>query len=216
MRKFLRHELNRYLLGRAGERSKELPLLRVENQTYIHYAKGSLVMYALREYIGEERLNAALAAFIKRTAFQDAPFTTSRELLAELEKVTPSKYKYLLEDLFESITIYDNRASRAEARALGGGRYEVEIDIHAVKYKADEHGKESPVDLDDWVDVGVYTEDEDGEPVELYRDKHLLTQEETTVTVEVDQEPKRAGVDPFILLVDRDPDDNMRAVKLEG
>ena len=53
--KFLRRELDGYLRGRGNERKKEVPLLYVENQPYIHYQKGSLAFYALRDYIGEDR-----------------------------------------------------------------------------------------------------------------------------------------------------------------
>ena len=49
MRRFLKYELDRYLRGRGGELIEELPLLLVENQPYIHYRKGSLVMYALQD-----------------------------------------------------------------------------------------------------------------------------------------------------------------------
>ncbi|MEZ4428070.1 MAG: hypothetical protein R3A51_10340 [Nannocystaceae bacterium] len=38
--------------GCGTEQLKEMPLLYVENQPYIHYCS-SVVMYALREYIGE-------------------------------------------------------------------------------------------------------------------------------------------------------------------
>ena len=47
MRRFLSYELDRYLLSRGMERKREVPLVKVENQPYIHYQKGSLVMYAL-------------------------------------------------------------------------------------------------------------------------------------------------------------------------
>ena len=66
MQKFLRYELDRYLLGRSTEQKKELPLARVENQPYIHYRKGSLVMYALQDYLGEETVNRAIRAFRPR------------------------------------------------------------------------------------------------------------------------------------------------------
>src|SRR5690606_1347447 len=88
MRRFLKYELDRYLAGRGGELIEELPLLRVENQPYIHYRKGSLVMYALKDYIGEDSLNAALRRYIERVAFQQPPYTTSAELLAEISAVT--------------------------------------------------------------------------------------------------------------------------------
>jgi hypothetical protein len=49
MRKFLASEMNRCLPGRATEQEKELPLSRVEGRGYIHYAKGSVAMYALAD-----------------------------------------------------------------------------------------------------------------------------------------------------------------------
>ena len=62
MKKFLRFELDRYLRGRAQERNEEEPAVRVDpNQGYIHYNKGALVMYALQDYIGEDRVNEASA-----------------------------------------------------------------------------------------------------------------------------------------------------------
>ena len=70
MRRFLRYELDRYLLGRSGEQKKELPLSRVENQDYIHYRKGSLIMYALADYIGEDNLNRAHPRVSRRVGVQ--------------------------------------------------------------------------------------------------------------------------------------------------
>jgi len=49
-RKFLKHEMDGYLSARGRERLKERPLLTVEaNQGYVHYRKGSVVMYYLKE-----------------------------------------------------------------------------------------------------------------------------------------------------------------------
>src|SRR5258708_2401739 len=114
MRRFLRYELDRYLLGRTTERKKELPLLRVENQDYVHYRKGSLVMYALQDYIGEWALNQALARYIQAVAVHGPPYTTSAQLPAFLREVTPDQYQYVLEDKFETITLYDTRATKAD------------------------------------------------------------------------------------------------------
>ena len=58
IRRFLKFELDRYLKSRGGEVIEELPLDRVENQQYIHYRKGSLVMYRLKDELGEDRVNA--------------------------------------------------------------------------------------------------------------------------------------------------------------
>lgn len=81
MRRFLKYELDRYLEGRGGETIEELPLYRVEDQQYIHYRKGSLAFYRLREEIGEQALNRALQRFLAAKAFEQPPYTTSAELL---------------------------------------------------------------------------------------------------------------------------------------
>ena len=61
MRKFLEYEMDNYLKNRGRETLKERPLLTVEaDQGYVHYRKGSVVMYYLKERIGEEAVNRAL------------------------------------------------------------------------------------------------------------------------------------------------------------
>ncbi|NBU26118.1 MAG: aminopeptidase, partial [Gammaproteobacteria bacterium] len=58
--KFLKYELDRYLRARGSERLEELPLARVENQGYIHYQKGGLAMYLLKEELGVEVVDRTL------------------------------------------------------------------------------------------------------------------------------------------------------------
>jgi ABC-2 type transport system permease protein len=208
MRRFLKYELDGYLSGRGTERKKELPLFRNENQPYIHYRKGSLAMYALQDAIGEETVNRALAAYLRKVAYQEPPYTTSRELLAEFRAVTPAEYRYLIEDLFETITLYENRAVSASYRDKGDGRYEVTLTLAAKKVRAGDDGTQSEAPMDDWVDVGVTGEGE----VPLYLEKRRIRSGATTLTVEVAGRPVRAGIDPVNKLVDRRPDDNTVAV----
>lgn len=113
MRRFLKYELDRYLEGRGGETLDELPLYRVENQQYIHYRKGSLAFYRLREEIGEQALNRALQRFLQAKAFQQAPYTTSAELLQAIRAEAGPDQQAMITDLFERITFYDNRVVSA-------------------------------------------------------------------------------------------------------
>jgi ABC-2 type transport system permease protein len=209
MGRFLRYELDNYLRGRAFERKKESPLLLVEGQQYVHYNKGSLVMYALQDYIGEDNLNRALASYRQKVAFQQPPFTNSPELLAELRAVTPEHLQYVLHDFFERITLYENRALKATYTEVAGGKFEVKVTAKARKLEANDTGAESELKLADWVDVGVL--DKDGKP--LYLEKVQVTKEDVEFTALVDQRPARAGVDPLNKLIDRKPDDNTVAVE---
>ena len=212
MQKFLAYELDRYLTGRATEQKKELPLARVENQPYIHYRKGSLVMYALADYIGEDNLNHAIREFRDETAFKGPPYPNSTQFLKHLRAVTPEKYQYLIQDMFESITLYDNRALSAKARPLPDGKFEVDLKIAAKKLKAGELGQETEVPLADYVDIGVL--DADGKP--LYLEKKRIEHGEEEFTIVVDGKPARAGIDPFNKLIDRRPRDNTIAVEMPG
>jgi aminopeptidase N len=211
MQRFLQYELDRYLIGRSTEQKKELPLARVENQPYIHYRKGSLVMYALQDYIGEDNLNRAIRAFRDEYAFKGPPYPNTTELLAKIRAVTPAELQYAIDDMFETITLYDNRAKKASAKALPDGRYEVTVDVIANKRKADPLGKESDTPLADRIDIGVL--DADNKP--LYLEKRKIDREENEFTVIVDRKPARAGIDPYNKLIDRRPKDNTVAVSVE-
>jgi ABC-2 type transport system permease protein len=212
MRRFLKYELDRYLLGRGGERIEELPSYLVENQPYIHYRKGSLVMYALKDYVGEEPLNQALARYVKAVAFQQPPYTYSIEFLDFIQGAVPPEKRAILDDLFRTITLYGNKAVSATWSRRDDGKYVVRLQADTAKFRADGKGKETPVPMDDWIDVGVFGEKDPKGPSEgrlLDLEKHHVTGSSETFEIVVDQEPRKAGIDPFNKLIDRDPDDNL-------
>jgi ABC-2 type transport system permease protein len=212
--KFLRRELDGYLRGRGNERKKEVPLLYVENQPYIHYQKGSLCFYALRDYIGEGAMNTALRTFLGKWALKGPPYPTARDLYAELDRVTPDSLKYVLKDLFGEITFYENKADSATTTKRADGSYDVHLVLRSKKLKGDSIGNTREVPVADYVDVGVFGErvagQKLGEPL-LVKKVHI-TQAVTTLDLVVPKEPRKAGIDPYNKLVDRTPEDNVTAV----
>ena len=215
MRRFLRYELDRYLSGRGGELVEEVPLELVEDQGYIHYSKGSLALYALQDAIGEARLNEALRGYVASVRFQPPPYTVSTELVAAVAKVTPPERRQLLDDLFASITLFDNQATSAVARQRPDGRYDVTVTAKARKLRADGKGVETEVALDDWIDIGIFGEggERGGKGTgPLYLQKQHVTGPDVTVTAVVDKLPFRAGIDPYNILIDRTPGDNVTAI----
>lgn len=206
MKRFLRFELDRYLMGRAMERKKELPLSRVENQPYIHYQKGSLAMYALQDFIGEERVNRALKRYVEKVRFQGPPYTGSAELLGFLREETPPEYQYLLEDLFETITLYDNRVVDAKVRRSDKGTWDVTLKVLAKKYRSDDKGAQTELDFNDWMDVGAL--DDKGEA--LFLEKRKVPKGASEITFTVPVKPAEVGIDPLNVLIDRTPGDNVK------
>jgi len=204
MRRFLKYELDRYLQGRGTEQKAEQPLLRADGAAYVHYQKGAHTLYALQDVIGETAMNDALSAFVARWRFQGPPYATSRDLIAELRRVTPAEHQGLITDLFETITLYDLRATSADAVKRPDGRYDVRLDVSARKIRADGAGKEQDVPFDGVVDVGVL--DAKGDVLAIA--KRPVRSGENRFTVEVSGEPARAGIDPLFKLIDRDDSDN--------
>ncbi len=217
VQKFLKQELQRYLRGRATETKREMPLVTVENQNYIHYGKGANVFYTLQDYIGEDSLNAALSRFIRDwNIFDGQPqkgrFPTTLDFMPYIREVTPANLQGMVDDLFEKITLFENKVNKAEYTQLSGDTYEVELTVQAKKFYADSLGIETPVPLDEYIEIGVYGKDENGDDKLLYLQKHRFTKEEQTFTITVNQEPTKAGIDPIYKFIDRNPDDNTKSV----
>jgi ABC-2 type transport system permease protein len=219
MRKFLMLEMDNYLRSRGEERLKERPLLTVESgQGYIHYAKGGVVLYYMKEMIGEDAVNRALRKVIHQYAYAPPPYPTSYALVDALREETPPNLQYLIKDLFEDITLFSNRALEATAVKRADGKYDVTINVEARKFKADATGKETEVPVDDWIDIGAFAKPASGKKYgdTLYRQRMHITQRNSTLTFTTAQLPEKAGIDPFALLIDRIPDDNVKNVTLES
>jgi ABC-2 type transport system permease protein len=218
MRRFLKFELDRYLTGRGGELVEEVPLGLVENQDYIHYRKGSVVMYALKDYLGEAVVDRTLARFDAEKAFQQPPYTTTREFLADLREEAGPQWSPLITDLFDKITFFDNRVLEATAKHRADGKYDVTLKVHAAKFYADGVGKETPAKVDVPIDIGVFARAADGKEQHekvLFLEKRTVADGDSSITITVDAEPYEAGIDPYNKLVDRVSDDNRMRVTIE-
>jgi ABC-type transport system involved in multi-copper enzyme maturation permease subunit len=216
MRKFMKYEMDNYLRSRGTERIKEMPLMRVESsQGYIHYRKGSVVMYYLRERIGEDAINRALRKLIARYGYAQPPYPTSWDLVDALREQTPLQDQYLLKDLFEEITLFSNRALSATATKRADGKYDVTVVVETHKYKADTKGVETEVPVDDWIEVGALAAPQQGNRYGKVLARQLvhMTGTHGVYTFVTSDLPEKAGIDPLLLLVDRLPDDNLKRVE---
>lgn len=213
MRQFLKYDHDRYLRGRSGERLKELPLYKVENQAYIHYGKGSVVLYALQDYIGEDKVNLAMKNFLEEYRYKKPPYPTSLDFLRHLEPQVPDSLQYLITDWFKEITLYDNRMKEANYKKLDNGKYEVTLDIESSKIKPDSLGNETKTAINDWIDVGFFMDDDEKR---LYSQKRMkFNKENSSITIQLDSLPVKAAIDPRHLLIDRVYSDNIKNISLE-
>jgi ABC-2 type transport system permease protein len=216
IRRFLKYELDSYLRARGMERLEELPLIRVENQQYIHYNKGAVVLYLLRDQLGEEAVNRALSQLLDRYAFKGAPYARSVDLVDLLRANAPADKQALITDLLEKITLYDLRATATSATRRTDGKWDVSITIEAKKLYVDGKGKETEAPLNETLDIGLFTAKPgdgafDRSKVLVFERRPIRTGTQTLRFV-TDQKPTFAGVDPYNKWIDRNSDDNLRPV----
>ncbi|HMP99534.1 MAG TPA: M1 family aminopeptidase [Cyclobacteriaceae bacterium] len=213
MNKFLKYEMNGYLAGRSNEFEAERPLKETENQGYIHYHKGSIVLYYLKEMIGENAFNKALASLINKYAYQDPLYPTSYASISAFREQTPDSLQYLIDDLLENITLFTNRVLETDY-VKTGDEYEVTIKTYSEKFRADSLGRQTEVPLNDFIDIGIFAETKNkkllGEP--LYYKRLKITEKENVFTIRVKDKPYQAGIDPYNYLIDRLPEDNVKRV----
>ena len=226
MHRFLRHELDGYLRGRAGEVRHEPPLALVQREQYVWYQKGGQILYTLADYIGEDKLNLALHNFLMQYQYANAnnqvdannstqasvpinsPYPDTRMLVDAIRAQTPPELQYLVDDGFNRIVLYDNKTVSATSQKTPDGKYKVTLEVEARKMQADGNGAETPMPLADYIEIGVFSGKKDQEKP-LYLKKEKISEPHKTFVVVVDEKPTLAGIDPYNKLIDRNADDNM-------
>ncbi len=216
IRKFLKYELDRYLRGRSVEFLEEMPLMRSENQQYIHYRKGSVVMMSIKDRLGEERLNTALKAFLKEFRYNSTPYPTTMNLMEYLVADANEQERAFVANLFEHITLYDLKTTEVAVNETADGQFEVTLTIDAKLNRADGQGLETEVEFADMIDIGLFSADPEDFTAEnsvQYLQKHEIKSGINTVVLTVAEKPVYAGVDPLVRLVDKDSADNIYRIR---
>jgi aminopeptidase N len=186
-----------------------------ESQGYISYNKGALVIFYLQEVIGKERIHQALRNYLDRFALQGPPFPTSRDLVDAIRAQAGPEYDRLITDLFERIMFYEVAVDEGSATANAGG-YSVTIPFSASQFEADGQGNLTEVPLSAWFEVVVFPVSDAplSARTPLYRQMHFVESGQQTLTVEVGGLPAAVGIDPFHMLIDSRPGDNVASVLL--
>ena len=117
-------------------------------------------------------------------------------------------YQYLIKDLFEEITEFSNRTLAARATKRPDGTFNVAIDVDAHKFTADDKGNETEVPVDDWIEIGAFAKPPKDQKYGkvLHRERiHMTKSGKASYQFVTAGEPDKAGIDPFLMLIDRVP-----------
>lgn len=207
--------IRRYFTGRSYALSEEPPLYRVEGESYLSYGKAFTVLYAIKELIGEERVNLALRRTIGKHQNEEIFTATADDFIDELYKVTPATYHSLVDDWFKRVITYDLRVENVKSKELKDGRYEIELQLVSKRFKTLEGGQEVQVGMDEPVQIGLFSthpedmETKSGKEI-IYLKAHQLSEDKTTIRMIVDEEPVYVAVDPFGTRLDANRADNIK------
>lgn len=217
VQRFLKSAANGYLTTRGKDNVTEPTLERVQEQAYVRYDKGGIVMYLLKDRMGEEAVNRALRSLIAKFAFKGAPYATSSDLLAALRAEARPDQQQLITDLFQKITLYHLKADNARAERLPDGNWRVEMTLEARKRYADRKGIETEAPLDEVFDVGAFALDPASaafRPVDVVKvEKWRLRSGRHRVAIVTGRKPSFVGLDPYLKYIDRNAQDNIVPVR---
>ena len=205
-RKFLKKEMDDYLSRRKKDTKGERPLMRsFAYQYYLNYPKSSVLMYALQDYIGENHVNRALKNIVEEYGHRDDNFATSLDFVNAFKETAPDSMKYIVSDLFEFITLWDNEANSATYEELKDGKYKVHLNVSTHKFRSDSIGNQTEIPINDYIWIGVLGENDD----ELYLRKHKFMRNVSDIEIIVEKKPAKAGIDPYAILIDRERENNL-------
>lgn len=215
MTKFLKYELRSYLSGRSAEKRGEKSLMDIEQQAYVYYRKGSVVMYALQNYIGEQVFNKAVGKFVRQYKFAGPPYPHIGQWYDTVKANVPANWHPFLDDQLTKITLYDNRALEAKGKMVNAkdSTYEITIKYKSGKFYADTVGNtnEKPLPLNIGVDFGLLTSNRPTAKEDVILVQRLPVNKTAESTVKIKgrgRKPEYAAIDPILMLVDKNSDDN--------
>ncbi|GLQ19629.1 M1 family aminopeptidase [Algimonas porphyrae] len=213
-----------YLTSRTFERDDEPVLAEAESQGYLNYQKTSWVMWGMRGLIGNDDVQRAVRRFLTEYhADNGAPYPTTLELIALFKEEIDPAYHDLIDDYWNKITFWElGFQDEGDVTVTEvDGKFEVSVPLTLdKKYASEEDGNETSVsELDDgslneFVQIGFYMEDPKDtlgtDPMAL--ETVQIDEAARVVKVTLDQRPTHVVLDPHRYLIERNINDNSRAI----
>lgn len=184
----------------------ELPL-RTSDQPAVYYQKGGLVMYAIKEELGEAKMNRALRRLISKHAYPGTKATVD-DLVRELGQEASPIQRKRISDWLNKVIVYSMNVRVVSCRSLPTGQFRVMLRVTLAKTDQNQ-GKLPPDDLIDVALFDQFPDDWNQTTKPIYLQKHSITKNETLITLTVSKRPKAVAIDPYGYVLDENPADNV-------
>jgi hypothetical protein len=202
----------RYFRGRSYTTAQEPPLYLENEQGYLAYGKSYTVMLALRDLIGEQKLNTVLRNLSNAHRYKEEFNITSLDFLEALYAVTSNEHHVLIDDWFKRIIRYDLSVKEKSYAQLSDGTYEITLKIDAKRFEMKSTGEEIAITINEPINIGVFTKHPSvlsSDTSVLYLKPHQINKETMEVKIRVNELPKYIAIDPFGTRSDQNLTDNV-------
>lgn len=203
----------RYFRGRAYASTPEPPLYLVDGQSYISYGKNYTIMLALRDLLGEEKLNSVLRSLIERHRYEDDEFgANALEFIDELYKQTAPEQHVLIDDWFKRVITYDLSIDNVNYNQLENGKYEINLQLLSKRFETQTDGSIKTIDINEPIAIGLFSMHPSAVNKQndiIYLKPYQINKEEMNITIIVDELPQYVAIDPYGTRCDEDFIDNM-------
>src|SRR5690606_6969175 len=183
--------------GRSAATEKELPLYRADDN-YLIYSKGAAAMYPLRQELGEAHINRALQQLLTQYRFPQKPATTL-DLIQLLKQWVNAPQQQLMHQWPTQIRVDDWVVSNATAKATDNDQYQLELCA------------DNLLDTDGQVPVRILSTGHHAPMPDLLFD---LNNQQHCQQWRVNGKPLAVTLDPDLLTLDRDRNNNHRQIEI--
>ncbi|RZS99373.1 ABC transporter permease/M1 family aminopeptidase [Aquimarina brevivitae] len=204
---------NRYFTERSYSTKAEPPVYLSDGESYLLYGKDYTVMLALKELVGEAKINTVLKKIVEQYGDKDEFEVTTLHFLEEVYRITPKKYHELINDWFKKIITYDLKVKNSFYKKLSDGRYGITLEVETKRFETINTGEDVEIEINEPIQIGLFHKHPKdvgaGEEVLHLQDYNFNTNQ-SKIYIVVDRLPNYVSIDPYGTRLDKNRVDNIK------
>lgn len=203
-----------YFAYRSAFGEKEIPLRKTSGQPFVHYQKGGLVMYRLKEVLGEAHLARALRELVTRHGYPSKRPGPADLTNALKHKANPAQIR-LIDELFKKVVVFDNDIKILSKKPLPANQQLLTLEI-TIRKSDETSGKPVPIQPDEYIDIAVFDREimpNVVPPTPLYLRKHHFSKSHSVIQIVVPRRSVAVVLDPLSCMLDVSDHNNVTLLK---
>lgn len=202
-----------YFSYRSAMGEKEIPLWKTAEQPFVHYQKGGLALFRLKEVLGEAHLARALGELVRRHGYPlQKPGTSG--LIETLKRGANTPQMRLIDELFKKVIVFDNDIKILSNKSLPNNQQLLTLEIN-IRKMDETSGKPVPLGPDDDIGIAVFNQEiaTEAPAGPIYLQRHHFSKSRSVISVVVPRGPVTVMLDPLSCMLDMSDHNNVVVLK---